>query len=689
MDLRWVRRCRQRMRKLCVAVVAFAGSVASADSLTTAREMPLREISHTVDIRIEDGVAIYVVQRQFRNSGKQADEVRLSIDLPTGAAATGLRIRAKDRWHTGELLEAELAAERYSVLTGHGVYNPKDPALLYWISRNELSLQMFPVMPGTVSTVEYTLKAPTRYADGRYWISYPRAVPGLARPVIAVRSPRSIVVDGKAIAGTKVTLPHQRLDEPDATSDPSAAADQDADTATYVEPIDSRHAKLGIAPPAIATWRARLAKVVASDPHAFTRLELDAAPRLSQLPRRAQVVFVVDASYSAAELQATQLAVIRQYAKHAPDCELELVAFRRTASRVFGTFVAARDLESALARAKQRGALALGNGSALDAGAQLAAQLVARRPGPRRIVITSDERLRSSLTSGAAAATLARLDPATVVHVVVPSSDGDPGTWLERDDQAGLSALATRHHGIYAALRGADKGPEFERAVLELVRPLRIDQLASTGELAIADTLFEGQGVRLFDSRTKAEAPAKITLTGKLWSDPIKLEVAPTKAFDVATAAFVFGSDLHNVLDAKEQMTLALAARAVSPVTSYLAIEPGVRPSTIGLGGGGTGWGTIGSGRYGTVGSGSGTGGGRRPPDLQSLIDTRACLAKHKPAAGWSVKLAVETTSDEIVDVSVRNGSGALADCLVEATWKVRLTPVFDQLRDEIVVDLF
>ena len=285
---------------------------------------------------------------------------------------------------------------------------------------------------------------------------------------------------------------------------------------------------------------------------------------------------------------------------------------------------------------------------------------------------------------------MSALDPATVVHVVVvPSPDGSSPTRLERDDQAALAPLATKHHGIYAQLHGVDRGPELSRAVLELVRPLRIHYLAATGSLNVDDTLDEGQGLRLFESRTKAEAPAQVTLTGKLWSDPIKLDVTPTKPFDTATAAFVFGDDLHTGLDEKEQMTLALAGRAVSPVTSYLAIEPGVRPSTIGLDRGGTGWGTIGTGRYGTIGSDSGTGAFRQVPDLLSLINKSACVAKHKPAAGWSVKLAIETTDDEIVDIAVRNGSGPLADCLVETVWTVRLDARFDQPREQFVVDLF
>jgi hypothetical protein len=125
-------------------------------------------------------------------------------------------------------------------------------------------------------------------------------------------------------------------------------------------------------------------------------------------------------------------------------------------------------------------------------------------------------------------------------------------------------------------------------------------------------------------------------------------------------------------------------------VTSYLAIEPGVRPSKIGLPhGGGTGWGTIGTGRYGTLGVGGVSRGGRPQPDLQSLIDTKACIKTHRPATGWGVKLWIETTHDEIVDVQLQNGSGPLAACLVEAAWAVRLDHRFDMQREVFHVDLF
>jgi len=102
------------------------------------------------------------------------------------------------------------------------------------------------------------------------------------------------------------------------------------------------------------------------------------------MPKQAQVVFVVDASYSVGEtMLAAELDIIRAYVAHLPDAQVEVVVYRRTAERLFGKMLAARDVGAALANAK----IALGNGSALDAGARLAAGILAHRTGPRRVVL--------------------------------------------------------------------------------------------------------------------------------------------------------------------------------------------------------------------------------------------------------------------------------------------------------------
>jgi hypothetical protein len=358
------------------------------------------------------------------------------------------------------------------------------------------------------------------------------------------------------------------------------------------------------------------------------------------------------------------------------------------ATRVFGRFVPAPGLAAAIREAAGRNAFAPGNGSALDDGARLAATALANRTGPRRVVLLTDELVRTTLAPGIALQALAALDPAIVVHVVVPEIDASEAKLL-RDDDAPLAPLATKHHGIFARVSMNAGERELAKTVLELVRPIRIDHLHHDlkDRLVLEKSVKEGEGLRLFEAVTRKKAPTRLAISGQLWSDPITLSVSEDTTFSRATAGFVFGADMHQELSEMEMMVVALGGRAVSPVTSYLAIEPGVRPSKIGLEGGGPGWGTIGTGRYGTIGHGT-RGSARRRPDLTSMIDTSACVKTHAPVVGWSVKLEVETTRDEIVDVKVRNGFGAMADCLVETAWRVRLDPRFDQERDTFVVDL-
>lgn len=98
---------------LVVAGLLLVSQLARADLLLATREQPLFEVAHTVDIKIADGVATYTVRRMFSNPGTVADQVELEIGLPYGAAATGLRIKANDRWYDGVLMEREAAARLY------------------------------------------------------------------------------------------------------------------------------------------------------------------------------------------------------------------------------------------------------------------------------------------------------------------------------------------------------------------------------------------------------------------------------------------------------------------------------------------------------------------------------------------------------------------------------------------------
>jgi len=193
-----------------LATLAPAGT-AHADRLSATRAQPLVEVSHTVDVEIDDGVARYKVRRTFANNGTLAEEATLRIELAHGAAVTGLRIRARERWYDGELMDAGEALEKYRELTGVGKWEAKDPALMQWVWADQVSLRVFPVLPGAVSTVEYTLTAPLEYRSGRHVLTYPYAMGVAGVSSLALTDPVLRVDPGHGDMRTEIRVAGQRV----------------------------------------------------------------------------------------------------------------------------------------------------------------------------------------------------------------------------------------------------------------------------------------------------------------------------------------------------------------------------------------------------------------------------------------------------------------------------------------------
>src|SRR5262249_18958979 len=151
-----------------------------------------------------------------------------------------------------------------------------------------------------------------------------------------------------------------------------------------------------------------------------------------------------------------------------------------------------------------------------------------------------------------------------------------------------------------------------------LVRPIRIDHFAvSGGDFQVSSTLEEGASIRSMIARS--DPPNRVTLEGMIWAEPFRRTALASERFGKATAAFVFSEDRYSELDPHEQMTVAMKGQVVSPVTSYIAIEPGTRPSRVGLrmegGGSGSGYGSGAGGLGGRMAHGP-----KLRPDLRALV---------------------------------------------------------------------
>jgi len=448
---------------------------------------------------------------------------------------------------------------------------------------------------------------------------------------------------------------------------------------------DDGHAIISSAAPPIDTIAARLGRVPVSKSKGVFRLEVDVAPQLRPLPKDLSVVFVVDASHSVPDGGVKQqLDIARAYLSHVPDASFEIVVFRRFATRLVDGFASAAQFDAKRLEGRTNGAFARGNGSALDAGAQLAAAALAKRAGTRRIVMLTDALLKPSWKNRDALQALRIAPQPTTAHIVLPNRGGGTPT-DRRDDDHALAPIANAGGGVllhYDHLGGPSK--ELDILALGLVRPVRIDHLALEGitlseHNQLPDHIGEGDAIR--EMTLVPRAPTTVVLNGKLWARPFRRVVKTTLPFSRATAAFVFSHDLHHDLTDEEQFRVAMVGRAVSPMTSYLAIEPGVRPSTVGLGLRSEGFGGGGSGSV--MGMGMGRLHGTAKPDLKSALRDalEACVRDHQPARGWAVGLALHTTFDEIVDVEASPPRGPMSQCLSKAAWKLRLPPLPQQRR--------
>ena len=665
-------------RKSLVGMAALgaaliAPSVAAADAVGGLRSDRLWERSHKVSLRFDRGNAKLVVRRTVFNAGPRHDQATFFIDVPRGSVATGLKTlgsqHGRPKWFTGDLMEAEAAARKYRELTGIGGYYPKDPALLSWRSQSLLALQVFPCPPGEAKSIEYTLELPATYRDGAYHVSLPAMGTEDLLATLTVKSKNRrdrVLVDGKRVArGGRVAL------------DRSA-------------PID-----IALVPHRLPRLSGRLSAIPFAKDRVLTRLEVAAAARISKAPRNAHVVVVLDESRSFEDSTRAARAAASAYLSHMKGAKVRVLGFDRSVREWQQRFVSV-----AQARADLQGhPVRLGNGSHVELAVAEAERLLAKAPrgSARRIVVVTDARTRNALTrerlGGAVGASKA------VVHFGV-MNDGKPS--LSRNDVHPWSKVARSTGGlVWRASASTDATDARAQSAVyeEWARPLRLDHVAIySSDLPISGlpqaadvptTLDEGQG---HEDLFIADRGAKwFRVEGELWSKRVSHTVARSTGRDRLWSALVFGSNVLGDLSEKEMMKLAMAGGAVSPVTSYLAIEPGVRPSTEGID-----W-----------GSGSGFGFGARaprvrmgatrvgPPPFNKQRFLEQALAPEWRRCGGKpgeASVTLETTLAEVVDVPSAYLEGMpddiLKQCLINAAWALSLPVQFDGEWNSFTVDV-
>lgn len=439
----------------------------------------------------------------------------------------------------------------------------------------------------------------------------------------------------------------------------------------------SRSHTIEIEAPHVQTLHGRLGRVAEIAGKHFQRLELDIAKELAPLPKRLSVVFAIDLSKSLGEsARDAQLEIARAYLSHVPRAKFQLVGYRRGAVALTTSFVNASEFDDVVKSLRETGALRLGNGSALHAGLSLASKLLASRKGTRRILLLSDGLLRPSWQNSEALAALAKTKTSVVTHLAKPSGAG--AARLLRVDHEPLAAIAASTGGIMGLISGARKEQrrELAAAALQFVRPVQIDNVTVSGayEMFIPTTLHEGAGVR--EMVAVERAPRQVVVRGRLWSMPFRKVIRASAGFSQRSAGFVFSHDLHASLSETEQTKLAMHARAVSPMTAYLAIEPGVRPSTAGIPSREVVGGVLGGVVGGVLGGALAGSTSLLPKGYwhnRFAAAKSQCVKQHAPKPGWRFAMEIDMTFAEIVDIGAPASGNAFETCLVESAWKFDL----------------
>lgn len=635
---------------LTLVTALLVSAPARADSVAGTRSPLLVERDHVVSAVVNRGSVKLVTRRTVFNGGPKHDQAMFHISVPDEAVATGLRtlgtLNGKPKWFAGELMEAEAAAAKYRELTGIGGYYPKDPALLSWRSQGNLALQVFPCAPAEEKTIEYTLELPMAYSEGRYSVTLPM----LGTSTLPAR------IDLKAgQAGDLVLL----------NAKPWPAGQR------YQLPRSS-NTEIQLAPGSAPPISGEFGQLPLAKGRVLTRFDFQLAPALSEAPVDAKIVILIDASRSmtSAKLDAAR-ALARAYLSYLPDAHVELIHFARRPTRRFNALVTAEKARLELEAFSPN----LHNGSELGAALQAADAALIGQAGPRRVLLLTDTLTRHGLKPKQLQGLLAKSK--ALLHIVDVELSGY--AQLQRSDTDRMARVAAMTGGVFWRA-GWDGGDTAQAAVEELVRPLRLHQLSVTAPGVPQDSLPnltelpEGEALEVLDL---TQIPGGfVRLQGKLWQRKVSRTLTPSADATRLWSALVFGQSLMHELSEPEMMTLAMRGGAVSPVTSYLAIEPGVRPSTEGLDWGLSGVGAGGGG----IGAGMVAGSVRYvAPSFNHrawLTSRLGSALKRCGGAPGTFKINVETTIAEVVEVAsdkANHATAKLSGCMVKAAWRLTL----------------
>lgn len=566
------------------------------------------ETGHRVQFRPGAGRATLIVRRTFQVLSSLGGAI--DLDLPPHSSVRSLRAKQGGRWQSGVLLTQEEGAEGFEDAQRKDqgddgeakpipatVATTKFAPLLATQRHNAISVRLPMLRRNTRVTLEYELLAPSCYSDGWHHVAYPVAEPDTDSEFSFVRPKLrgvSVVVAGIPLPKEKDAFSQQGCHDNASSSLVArwrAPAPVPAPSAVSVPPTrDDQAIHLR------ASWETMAMPKSVSEDLAFGRFEIETPPKISDVPKNLQFVFVLDASHSAHDPKlASQLKIVRGILKHAPDAHVQVVLMQRRATVLFADFVPARLFEREVR--KSRSSMLAANGSNVEQALSIASRLLSARKGTLRLVAIGDGKWRSRYTSAMGENALQGLSSRAVFHWLAfePSTDDGPFRVDELEDE--MHTLAHQHGGQGFSVYGTLASHTKVRNELEkVVRPMSIHEFRIEGEHwesnFDARTLSGGTGH--YEMFADAALPDAITLHGTLWSQPWKRVVhKPSASPEFGSLAIGHGLADSELSDAS-LAAFSLAVNTLSRATSFLVRDSSglYEPHPTALGYGGTGWGS-------------------------------------------------------------------------------------------------
>lgn len=625
-------------------------ALAQQDELVYSQFTPA-EVRHRVQVVVDRGYAKLAVERTFYNPGDKSDRAIWQLALPEGGVATALRtlgtLNGQPHWFNGELMDSEAADVAFRAPTGSLGQGPSDRVKLDSWDRNGLMLQAYLAHPKRQKLVAYTVVLPLHYAEGRYLLQLD--------PLGFPSQPASFTFE-VAHAGDRLSIDDKPL-APGVTVTPQTGV------------------VVALSPYRAPRVDGELAVADTGLGRAFMHVQYAIGKQLSEVPAFAYVVLGLDNSRSMGDRRASAVALARATLERFRDAQVQILDFSRKPKARFAGFVAKSVALASLKRELDGHNVSdPGNGSEFDLALAEADRLLVNAPegAAKRILFFSDTLTPERTLPSAITASVGK--SGAIVHIIQPWRGGGE---VSRDDEHPWAEAARLTGGLVWS-GGDDAGS----SCLKLVRPTSLDHgqfdaSAMPSGLRELDDLKEGDG---FEHQELFWETVRWTrLSGELWSKPFQKTLYPDPAASKRWSALYFG--VHSGADElspAEQRVLALRGGAVSPVTSYLVIEPGTRPVTAEQDEDAFGSGGLGLVAPGAGGGGRGEGIGLSPNPFDAKAYLTSVLGPLWKLCGGKegeAHVNIETHFVEVADVTPRLSKDAPEQyaCLEAAAWSLDL----------------